>query len=567
MNEIARPVRGSLLVLLAGASLCLGQKPASCHKGHHEAGYRMTPMPAPPLMDGLGTTSLRMTTRSEKAQRYFQQGVKLLHCFWDFEAYRAFKEAARLDPHAAMAYWGIVQSISDYDAMNDEKQAALKKAKELMPKASDQEQYYLRAQQKQQDEDEGEEAAHREMEALIDNYPDDLDAKLFFAIGSNYGYDDDGRPVKNGLYPLMIVKTVLAEHPAHAAANHYLIHVLEAGPHADAALHAAEVLGKLAPASGHMVHMPGHIYYKLGDQERARQAFLESKKVDEDYMAREHVKTLDDWNYAHNLSYLIASDSEAGRFEEALRFAETLDKLPANPFLAIGRPTHAVTIGSTTARLQLRFGNWKAVIDHPVSIGDEKLAGDAAVSFRDAITAYARGMLAIGDRRYDEASRESDRLDAIQWRLKAAEDESEDKKAKTPGVFRLLETASLDLRGNLECASGHADRGIELLKNAVEKEKEVGYNEPPQYSRPELESLGYAYLNASKYDQAREAFEDELKLRPRSGHALYGIALSYERAGKMAAASKAFGEFLRAWTNADPSLPMMEHAQAAVKKA
>jgi tetratricopeptide (TPR) repeat protein len=290
--------------------------------------------------------------------------------------------------------------------------------------------------------------------------------------------------------------------------------------------------------------------------------------VDEEYMRHEHVSTLDDWNYAHNLSYLIASDAEAGRYHEALEFAEKLDKVPANPFLALGRPTHAITIGSTTARLQLRFGNWQAVIDHPVILGDPALAGPPAIAFRDGVIAYARGMQALENKQLTEAARQADALDALQWRLNAdREDSSDDNDDDEPGgkpdrVLSLLETASLDLRGNLACAQGNMEQGLKLLQLAIKKEEGVGYSEPPQYGRPELESAGYAYLQAGQFDKARETFQAELKLRPRSGHALYGIALSYEKAGKPAEARKAYDEFLMAWTNADPDLPMMRHAKS-----
>jgi Flp pilus assembly protein TadD len=528
----------------------------------------MTEMPAPKLMTGIGTSSLKITTKSAKAQAYFSQGVALLHCFWDFEAYRAFKEAAHLDPDAAMAYWGIVQSINDYKAMEREKDTALEKAKKLMSRASDHEQFYLRAQQKEQDKDSADEAT-REMEALVDKYPDDLDAKLFLAISSPYGYDADGRPKEGALYPLMILRNILSEHPDNVAANHYLIHVLEAGPHAGDALHAADILGKLTPNSGHMVHMPGHIYYKLGDQERARNAFLASKKVDEEYMQREHVGPIDDWNYAHNLSYLIASDAEAGRYKEALEIAANLDRLPANPFIAVGKPTHAITVGATTVRLQLRFGNWQAAIDHPVGLGDEKLAGAPARAYRDGLLAYAKGMSALARKDFTAAAREADALDALQWRLKADPadndaDDDEDGEGKPDRVFNLLETASLDLRGNLKCAQDDVETGTALLKKSANKEKkDIGYNEPPQYSRPESESIGYAYLRARQFDKARAAFEDELKQRPNSGHALYGIAQSYDLAGKASEAAQAYSKFLQSWKDADPDLPMLQHARAA----
>src|SRR5215469_10901848 len=114
------------------------------HKGHPADDYRMTEMGPPQRITGLGESHLKITTKSEAAQAYFDQGLSLLHCFWDFEAYRAFKEASRLDPGAAMPYWGVVEAINDYKAMEEEKKDALEKAKERMSKVSDHEQYYLR---------------------------------------------------------------------------------------------------------------------------------------------------------------------------------------------------------------------------------------------------------------------------------------------------------------------------------------------------------------------------------------------------------------------------------------
>ncbi|HLK22923.1 MAG TPA: hypothetical protein VKT81_28450 [Bryobacteraceae bacterium] len=531
-----------------------------CHKGHPARDYKMTEMSAPPLIGGLGDGHLKITTKSAKAQQYFDQGFNLLHCFWDFEAYRAFKEAARLDPDAAMGYWGIAESIENYPAMEDIKKAALEKADKLMEKASDHEKYYIRAQKARQDEDEGLKDFRAEMEALIDKYPDDIDAKLFLAIHLDYDYAKDGRPVDQAIYARMLVQDVLAAHPASAAAHHYRIHILEASTHPQDALPDADALGKLAPASGHMVHMPGHIYYRLGDYDRARESFLASMKVDGDYMQREKVGTLDCWNYPHNLSYLIASDAESGRLKEALEMAAKLDKLAVNPFLAKGTASHAVTLGGTSARLNIRYGNWQAVLDKPIELGfPAEDAGPGAVAYREGILAYARGMLALSRKELDAASRESDALDAVSWRLHAESGLEHEPQQ----VLNLLEMLSLDLRGNLRGAQGKSEEAIALLQKAVDKEKDVGYGEPPQYGRPELESLGYAYLKARKWDDARKAFHEEMITRPVSGHALYGVAQSYELAGEKQGAARAYGEFLAAWKNADPDLPMMEHAKSA----
>jgi tetratricopeptide (TPR) repeat protein len=553
-----------VFVLALVTSIADAQSGPSCHKGHARD-YKMSEVPPPHKIEGIGNSHLTITAKSPEAQAWFDQGFNLLHCFWDFEAHRAFKEAARLDPDAAMAWWGIAQSLDGYKAMEDERNAALEKAQALLPKISDHEQFYIRAQQKKEDEDTGKEDFLREMENLIDKYPDDIDAKLFLAIGSTFGYDHDGKPEKYALYPQMLLRDVVRAHPDSAAAHHYLIHALESSFHAQDALGDADSLSKLAPGSGHMVHMPGHIYYRLGLYDRARQSFMASKKVDEDYMKRENISTLDNWNYAHNLSYLIASDAEAGRYHEALELANLLEKLPAQPFLAKGTPLHVLTVGGTSVRLKIRFGNYQDAIDHPIPLGlDESDAGASAKAYRDGILAYAKGMQALLKKDHDAAQRYSDALDAISWRLHA--EKPEDAEEDHPDqVLRILETSSLDLRGQLRAAQGNFDEGIELLKKAVDKEKAVGYNEPPQYGRPELEALGYSYIHAHKYEEARDAFRRELKIRPNSGHDLYGIAQSYEAAGQREEAARAYREFLEAWRDADPELPMVKHARTATR--
>ena len=273
-------------------------------------------------------------------------------------------------------------------------------------------------------------------------------------------------------------------------------------------------------------------------------------------MHREKLTNVDDWNYAHNLSYLIASDSESGRYREALELANLLDNLPVNPFLGKGTPTHVITVGGTAVRLRIRFGDYQAAIDHPIKLGfDETSAGISATAFRDGMLAYAQGMQAVSKKNFEAAERYSDALDATSWRLTA------EKPDDAKRVLLILETSSLDLRGNLRAAQGRFDEAVELLKKAVEKEAVVGYNEPPQYARPELEALGYVYIRAGKYEEAREAFNRELKLRPNSGHELYGIAQSYEAEGKREDAAKAYAEFLEAWKSADADLASVQHAR------
>ncbi len=452
-------------------------------------------------------------------------------------------------------------------AITIRRMAELARAKQLAASASDREQRYIRASSEQQDK-KGEEATQafiKEMEALEDRYPDDLQAKLLLAAQLINGYDNQGDPRPGALYGQALLRNLLQQYPSNAAANHYWIHAVEGSDHPEWALESAEKLGKLAPGSGHVVHMPGHIFYRLGDYERAREVFLQAARVDQEYMDRQHVSLSDDWNFAHNLSYLIADCAEAGRYREALQHASALEGASDNPDQSSNPGFYILQVGSSAARLALRFGLWDDAIKRPIGFGvpDAQLSV-AARGYRDGLVAYARAMQAAQAGQLPEAERQSDTLDALLWRLSQQKVEDQAKNIRDK-VVRILETASLDLRGNLAGYRGDVDQMRELLDQAAQKEKELGYSEPPQYSRPELESLGHALIRAGKYSDAREAFRKELHDRPRSGFALYGIALAFDREGNRADAAQAYREFLDTWKNADRDLPQVRAAESRLQ--
>jgi tetratricopeptide (TPR) repeat protein len=527
-------------------------------------------------MSGIGDATLKITTDSEQAQAYFNQGLKLLHCFWDFEAYRAFKEAARQDPAAAMAYWGEYEALrmsAGHGSRKEETKVAMEKAKSLADKASDHEQYYIRA----AEFDDKFEDTHdpkpyqREMEALIDRYPDDLNAQAFLALDLIGGFETDGRPREGEIYSQAILRNLLAVHPDNAAANHYWIHAMEGSSRPEEALASADRLGRLAPNSGHMVHMPGHIYWRVGDYERAREAFVASARVDETYMEAQHIRPEEDWNYAHNLAYLVAACAEAGRYQEGLEWAKKLRGMPSPTGMTAAR--FVVWAGGSVARLRIRFSDWQAVGDEVVDFGrDPALAGPVAKAYAEGLKLYAKGMAEVGRNDAAEAERQSEALDALLWRLESSnsqtkKEKDEDKEQKPPAenpspILNILGTMSLDLRGNLESIQGNMEEAVDLLQKANDKEMDLGYSEPPQYFRPERESLGEAYLRAHDWDKARAAFTQALNERPKSGHALYGIARSYALAGDTTNALKAYTDFLAAWQHADDTLPQIKQAKA-----
>jgi tetratricopeptide (TPR) repeat protein len=273
-------------------------------------------LPSPPVMKGIGTATIKITTRDQKAQQFFDQGLNLLHAFWDLEAYRAFREATRIDPTAPMTWWGIYNALAqNAQEMAEERAAALKKAVELMPTASDREHYYIRSIQLLAEQGKGRPAWIAELEALISKYPDEVEAQLLLAnaLASPAGsYLPDGRPRDGKMYGRAILQNLLRTRPEHAAVHHYWIHAAENGPRPEEALDSAAKLTKLAPSSGHMLHMPGHIYYRLGMYDRAREAFIASLDFDLRYMRENNIHPINNWNYTHNLDYLVANSAEQG---------------------------------------------------------------------------------------------------------------------------------------------------------------------------------------------------------------------------------------------------------------
>ncbi|GEM_PF-236811 len=517
----------------------------------------------PQQIHGIGHEFLQITTILPQAQVYFNQGLNLLHCFWFFAAYRAFKYASQLDPSAAMTYWGMAEALDPVTAMKDQRKAAIEKAKSLASKASDHEQYYIRAQAdlENSQDDKAQAAYHREMEALIDQYPDDVNAKLMLAASEMGGYNHKGKPNKGEMYCQALLADILKAHPNDAAANHYWIHALEDGPHADRALKSAKVLASLAPNSGHMVHMPGHIYYRIGDYERARQSFLDSMRVDEAYMAAQRIPVQDDWNYGHNLSYLVAADAETGRYQEARQYAGKLKDLPAAAVYGMHGQGFPLSVGNTLTRLDLRFANWQSAADDPVDLGvSPDVSTVAAKGYPQGLKFYAEGMVDIQKGDLEGAQSKAEALDALLWRVSDPGGKKQ-KKSASPVVKR-LSVFSVELRSNINLAQGRNDEAFRLLNQAVDEEKDLGYQEPPAFFRPAIEELGDAYLKAKEWDKAREAFNRELRDRLHSGFALFFIAQSYALAGETNGAVQAYRRFLASWQHADSSLAEVKEAKS-----
>lgn len=344
--------------------------------GHDMGEMKEIPAPEklpPPLkMTGIGNSHLTITATPE-AQLWFDQGLTLLHDFWDYESVRAFEQSVRVDPQCAMCYWGLYQALMFRHSMaTGYSQQALASAVRLKDHANKAEKLYIEAAVASDEANKaaapGEDGDNVKEIAvwrkLVAKSPDDLQAKIFLAGSLRDGYDDAGEPKKGTKESIAILQEVLKAAPNDSAANHYWIHAMEPSAQPGQALGSAALLASLAPASGHMVHMPGHIYYRVGDYSHAERWFAESTAVDEKYMRDQNVSVDDDWNYVHNLMYGIANLMEEGKLHQATTLSGKLSGARGQfrETLYIQSPRDGIARLNQELPVALRTGDWAAVL-------------------------------------------------------------------------------------------------------------------------------------------------------------------------------------------------------------
>jgi len=545
-------------------------------------------LPPPQKLTGIGNAHLRITA-SPEAQMWFDQGLNLLHDFWDYESARAFEQGVRVDPQCAMCYWGIYRAYkSNYRIETGYfQEQALAKAVSLKNHAGKAERLYIEASaaaeaaeksgQKENRKGAKESEEVRLYRKLIKRDPKNTQARIFLANAlSRAGNKED----------LAIFASILKEDPDNSAANHYWIHAIEASPHPEQALHSAEILGGLAPASGHMVHMPGHIFYRLGDYARAKESFAASMKVDEQYLQTQRVQVDDDWNYVHNLMYAIANLLEAGEFNEAIAVSAKLKDARGELASTLYPWSPRDSISRLDARLPvaLRSADWTAALALLKSSDPPPALPNLQFLARQ-LTQFALGMQALDQHDLSRAEAASELFDAELWRLsnrlkdearaKAKEkDKSKAAADATPPQLQVMPDAlpdplvsdlsvmSLELRAGLLLAKKLNDDAKKLYAQATQEEKALGYREPPAYIRPVGETEAAAFLGVSDWTDAKAAYQEALVERPHSGFPLYGMAMASEQAGEITAAAAGYAEFLAAWKSADSDLLQVAHARS-----
>jgi tetratricopeptide (TPR) repeat protein len=489
-------------------------------------------LPRPGLMSGVGTSGLKITTKSDSAQKFFSQGVALVHCFWDFEGYRSFKEATRLDSTAIMPWWGVLSTtlFMKDEAFQKDKELAVKKLKALKSSATEHEKLYVEGILLADSlKETGYKEYLKKLEIIIHKYPEDIEAQLFLVVNNMSGYDLEGHPNEGQIYAEFIASNLLKTHPDNAAAHHYWIHLME-NCCPEKAIHSSERLAELAPASGHMVHMPGHIYNRVGDYKKAYDAFTASVKVDSAYMKTNGIQEVDTWNYIHNIHYLLANCAQDGRYSTALTYAEKLARMP------VDKSRKKVFEGNffgqgimAPVNMELAFGYYEKAAKRLSLITDPDSAfGQGNMAYKEALNLFALGMNESVKNQTEAARRYADALDAYLWR-----NGNQEKPGKAIPKFgvNILNIASLELQGLIKSLENKYDEAVTLLEAAKKKEGDLGYGEPPYYPKPILVSLGNVHLKAGKYDKAIAAYEELLKRFPNGAPALWGLYKVYKQKG------------------------------------
>ncbi len=500
------------------------------------------------LLSGLGRHQYRISTQHSEAQRFFDQGLMMVIGFNRPEAVRSFRHAAELDPRAAMPHWGLALALGrhmnmdiDLDVQPKAAYEAIQKAITLSAQASEHEQDYIRALAKRCSGDAKADwkkidSDYRDaMRKLVNQYPDDLDAASLYAeslmnLHRYQWYSADGEPAEETEEIRGVLEGVLRRNPDHPLANHLYIHVLDMSPYPEYALASAYRLGAIAPAAGHLIHMPGHIFMTLGDYEMTARVNEQAVQADRAYMKLTGVggNIYTHSYYTHNLHMIIRSRAEQGRFDEAKRAADELVT-----HLTSASDEMLIMIDyylPNSLFVLLRFQQWDDVLNMPTP--------DAKMFMTRALWHYGRTLALVAKGRQQEAAGEQaafvaarDRIPAEwMWMFNPAD--------------KIMNLATTILEARLATDEKAI---IEHWRRAVVEHDALAYDEPPAWYYPVRESLGGALLRAGQAAEAEAVFRENLKQYPRHGRSLFGLMESLKAQKKITDAEWVRREFEGAW--------------------
>lgn len=534
--------------------------PSSTLTEHHDA--TMATMAADmtasvaPLLGNLGDHTHSITVADPRAQQYFDEGLILAYGFNHAEAIRSFKDAITLDPGCAMCYWGIALALGPNinapmeDAAVPDAYQAIQQALTLAPAVSAGEQAYIQALVTRYAAEPVADRASLDlayadaMRSLAQHYPDDLDAATLLAEAlmnlSPWNYwKADGKPTTYTDEIVVTLEAVLQRDPNHPGANHYYIHTVEASSQPDRAVPSAERLARLVPGVGHLVHMPAHIYWRVGRYHDAVVANEHAIHSDEAYIPDRNAQGgfYSVAYYPHNIHFLFAAAQMEGNSKLAIDAARKLvaqvpdEAYRATPMLEDFRPMPLFAL--------VRFGKWNEVLQEPQPA--------AEFVYTTGMWHWARGMAYLRLGQLEQAAEHQEQLAAIA----AMESMKEFTLWSFEKAGTMLAIAAHVLTGELAGARGAPDEMIAQLQEAVTLQDGLAYMEPPPWYYPVRNNLGAALLDQGRAAEAEAVYRKDLEQFRNNGWSLFGLAASLRAQDKLDEAVEVQKQFETAWQYAD----------------
>ena len=512
--------------------------------------------PGAPMFKGLGTHHHKITTKNARTQRLFDQGIRLSFGFNHAEAIRSFREAARLDPHCAMCWWGIAFDLGSNinlpmmdDAIKPAWQA-LQNAIALKRYAPAEERDWIDAlaarysSDPKADRAKLDEAFAQAMGALWKKYPNDLDAGTFYAEAMmdtqpwDYWQNDGVTPKGHAVEIVSTLESIIKREPNHPGALHLYIHAVEATTTPERAEAPADRLEKLMPGAGHIVHMPSHIYYRVGRYADAAKVNTLAALVDEQYIAQCRAQGFYPIGYyGHNIHFLWTSSEMEGRYQAAIDAARRLVKAVGPNAAKLG-PQAELYFFVPIVTL-LRFGKWDEVLAEPAPSPDLKIVV--------AMAHLARGFAFAN--KGDMAGAQSERAALAV----VAADPALASYGMVPAQA-MTKIALAELDGEMARLSGNLDVAIKNFTDAAALEHALPYTEPPYWHQPVSQLLGAALLQAGRAHEAETVYRESLMSYRLDGWALNGLALALDAQGKHDEANATRKQFAQVWQLADVKL-------------
>ena len=515
------------------------------------------------LLDGLGDYHFPVTSKQPEVQRWFDQGLMLTYGFNHDAAERSFLRAAELDPSCAMCWWGAALVLGPHvnsamDAANNDKAwSRLQKAQALAAGTTAREQEFIRAlaaryAEKPDADRSALDAAYADASGVLARaLPGDPDAATFFAEAMmdtqpwDY-YDAELKPKGHTEQIVFVLEGVIARNPTHPGALHLYVHAVEASADPSRGVVAADRLRDLIPGSGHLVHMPAHIYSRVGRWHDAVLANQIAAKADDAYLeiCRGNAQGLYPLGYVpHNHHFLwFAASMEGSSALASTAAAQTAAKTDLPELMRAPGFAGLQHYWMTPWFDRVRFGHWEDILKLPNPAPD--------LPYVTAIWHYAQGMAQLHERHLDEAQRHLDALAVL------AADPAMEKLTvwdRYP-LSHATQIAERTLRGELAAVNGDTRAALSALREAVAIEDRIPYDEPPGWHAPTRQTLGALLLAAGDAPAAEQAYREELQRNPHNGWSLYGLAQSLRAQRRGDEAKAAQQEFDAAWTQADVKL-------------